>query len=158
MSAIIACIWQGLAIAWLTALLLRLTSRLNAATRHAIWWLALGQCAGAPVRALRGVDDRPARTRAGRPPSTPTRPALLLPAPPDWLIACLAGAWLGIVLLAFARLVHAVGLVADRQTALAPRRRSDPTLAAAVDRGQRHRPRRRVAGLDTNCRAHARSD
>ena len=112
MSAIIACIWQGLAVAWVTALLLRTTSRLNAATRHAIWWLALGSVLALPLAHFAAMTvELPGPALATT--IDADTPALLLPAPPDWLIACLTGAWLGIVLLSLARLVYAVRLVAD---------------------------------------------
>ena len=111
MSAIIACIWQGLAVAWLTALLLRATPRLNAATRHAIWWLALASVLALPFAHFAALTvEMPGPALAAT--VDVDTPALLLPAPPDWLIACIAGAWLGVVLLGFARLVHAVRLVA----------------------------------------------
>jgi beta-lactamase regulating signal transducer with metallopeptidase domain len=110
MCAIIACIWQGLAVAWLTALLLRTTSRLNAATRHTIWWLALASVLALPFAHFAALTiELPGPALAAT--VDADTPALLLPAPPDWLIACVAGAWLGIVLLGFARLVHAVRLV-----------------------------------------------
>ena len=41
MSIALTWLWQGLALAGLTVLLLRLLPHLNAATRHAIWWAAL---------------------------------------------------------------------------------------------------------------------
>jgi beta-lactamase regulating signal transducer with metallopeptidase domain len=112
MSAIIACVWQGLVVAWLTALLLRLTPRLNAATRHAIWWLALVSVLALPFAHFAALTvDLPGPALASS--VDAGTPALLLPAPPDWLIASLAGAWLGIVVLAFARLIYAARLVAD---------------------------------------------
>jgi beta-lactamase regulating signal transducer with metallopeptidase domain len=112
MSAIIACIWQGLVVAWLTALVLSMATRLNAATRHAIWWLALATVLALPFAhfaALTVELPGPALITS----VDADTPALLLPAPPDWLIACIAGAWLGIVGLALARLIYAVRLVAE---------------------------------------------
>ena len=41
MTLIVTWLWQGLAIAWITAAAVRAMPRLNAATRHAVWWLAL---------------------------------------------------------------------------------------------------------------------
>jgi hypothetical protein len=41
MTLIVTWLWQGLAIAWITAASVRAMPRLNAATRHAVWWLAL---------------------------------------------------------------------------------------------------------------------
>jgi beta-lactamase regulating signal transducer with metallopeptidase domain len=110
-TAIIACLWQGLALALFTALLLRVASRLNAATRHAIWWLALASVLALPFAHFAASTIELSGTALAATVDADT-PALLLPAPPDWLIACLAGAWLGVVLLAFARLVYAVSLIA----------------------------------------------
>ena len=49
MTLIVAWLWQGLAIAWFTAAAARVMPRLNAATRHAIWWLALAAVLALPV-------------------------------------------------------------------------------------------------------------
>lgn len=49
MTLIVTWLWQGLAIACITALALKATPRLNAATRHVIWWLALAAVLAIPV-------------------------------------------------------------------------------------------------------------
>ena len=49
MTLIVTWLWQGLAIAWITAAAVRAMPRLNAATRHAIWWLALAAVLAIPV-------------------------------------------------------------------------------------------------------------
>ena len=49
MTFIVTWPWQGLAIAWMTAAAVRTMPRLNAATRHAVWWLALAAVLSLPV-------------------------------------------------------------------------------------------------------------
>jgi bla regulator protein blaR1 len=49
MTLLVTWLWQGLAIASVTALALKATPRLNAATRHVIWWLALAAVLAIPV-------------------------------------------------------------------------------------------------------------
>jgi beta-lactamase regulating signal transducer with metallopeptidase domain len=49
MTLIVTWLWQGLAVACITALTLKATPRLNAATRHVIWWLALAAVLAIPV-------------------------------------------------------------------------------------------------------------
>lgn len=49
MTLIVTWLWQGLAIACITVLALKATPRLNAATRHVIWWLALAAVLAIPV-------------------------------------------------------------------------------------------------------------
>ena len=49
MTLIVTWLWQGLAIAWFTAAAVRAMPRLNAATRHAVWWLALAAVLAIPV-------------------------------------------------------------------------------------------------------------
>lgn len=49
MTLIVTWLWQGLAIAWITAAAVRVMPRLNAATRHVVWWLALAAVLAIPV-------------------------------------------------------------------------------------------------------------
>ena len=58
MTLIVTWLWQGLAIAWITAAAVRAMPRLNAATRHAVWWLALTAvlAGGAFLLAGRGAE------------------------------------------------------------------------------------------------------
>lgn len=92
MTGLAAWIWQGLIVAAITALLLRLVPRLNAATRHVGWWIALVmvlmrpwtfwyRSAAAPI-----VSDPAIGAVSGTP--------LLLPAPPPWIVAAVAIAWM----------------------------------------------------------------
>jgi beta-lactamase regulating signal transducer with metallopeptidase domain len=94
MTLIVTWLWQGLAIAWITAGAVRAMPRLNAATRHAIWWLALAAVLAIP--AAHGV----AAISTGTP-STPdvttgaldAAGALMLPAIPDSVVACAVAIW-----------------------------------------------------------------
>src|SRR4029453_11915893 len=49
MTLLVTWLWQGLAIGLSTALALKTAPRLNAATRHVIWWLALAAVLAIPV-------------------------------------------------------------------------------------------------------------
>ena len=70
-------LWQGIAIACATALLLSLARNAAAATRHAIWWVALVAVVAAAVRAcpstLRVVADPAASRRRRCRPRPPCR-------------------------------------------------------------------------------------
>jgi bla regulator protein blaR1 len=105
MTVIVAWLWQGSAIALGTALLLGLARRQSAATRYVVWWMALVATVLLPVAHL-----YPASIASSRLPSavSPTfsDPVLVLPTPPDWLGACLLGAWLGMVLVGLGRIAH----------------------------------------------------
>jgi beta-lactamase regulating signal transducer with metallopeptidase domain len=92
MTLIVTWLWQGLAIAWITAAAVRAMPRLNAATRHAIWWLALSAVLAIP--AAHGLVAISTRT-----PSAPdltgalAAGALMLPAIPDGVVACALAIW-----------------------------------------------------------------
>jgi beta-lactamase regulating signal transducer with metallopeptidase domain len=93
MTLIVTWLWQGLAIAWITAAAVRAMPRLNAATRHAVWWLALAAVLAIPV--AHGLAKISTRT-----PSTPdltgaldAAGVLVLPAIPDGVVACAVSIW-----------------------------------------------------------------
>jgi beta-lactamase regulating signal transducer with metallopeptidase domain len=95
MTLIVSWLWQGVAVAWITAAAVRAMPRLNATTRHAIWWLALGAVLAIPA----------AQGLATIAPGTPPAPdlagsldadaagALMLPALPDGVVAVAAALW-----------------------------------------------------------------
>jgi beta-lactamase regulating signal transducer with metallopeptidase domain len=92
MTFIVTWLWQGLAIAWITAAAVRAMPRLNAATRHAIWWLALAAVLAIPVaHGLAAI----ARGTPSAPDLTPldAAGALMLPAIPDGVVACAVAIW-----------------------------------------------------------------
>ena len=140
MTLIVTWLWQGLAIAWITAAAVRAMPRLNAATRHAVWWLALAAVLAIPI----------AHGLAAISTGTPSAPdltgaldaagALMLPAIPDGVVACAAAIW---------AMTAAVGAAADREELPCPRAAEARLLAirpfarsapAAVGRGSRRRP------------------
>jgi bla regulator protein blaR1 len=127
MTTIITSLWQGLSIAAATAILLGCTPRVNAATRYAVWWMALLAVIALPVLHVFSAPHAVVTIPSGLTLSESPR-ALVLPSPPDWAIACVAGVWLGTVLLGFWRIV---GGLARMSTI---RRRSRPVDAAIARR------------------------
>jgi beta-lactamase regulating signal transducer with metallopeptidase domain len=86
-------LWQGLAVAVMTALVLGCARRLNAATRYVVWWLALVAVLVLPaayVSVLR-PSPGPGVSLAALPPADA---AVLLPGVPDWLFAVAIVAWM----------------------------------------------------------------
>ncbi len=83
MIVLVTWLWQGLAIACATAALLACAPRMNAATRHAIWWLACAAVLALPCAYTVSTPSAAAMTDA----------ALPLPAGPDWLLALALAAW-----------------------------------------------------------------
>jgi beta-lactamase regulating signal transducer with metallopeptidase domain len=106
-TLLFAWIWQGLALAAGTALVLRFCGRLDAATRHAIWWSVLAAVLVLPW--LYAID----RASDAGPGVVPAAAApLVVAAPPDWLLAVGVGLWLGTVLLGAGRLLYSLAFVA----------------------------------------------
>ncbi|MEO8258346.1 MAG: M56 family metallopeptidase [Acidobacteriota bacterium] len=102
MTLLVTWLWQGLAIAWITAAAVRAMPRLNAATRHAIWWLALAAVLIIPIA------HELAAMSSGTPSLRDLTPvdaagALMLPAVPGWLVAGAAALW---AIVAFVRLLR----------------------------------------------------
>jgi hypothetical protein len=93
MTLIVSWLWQGMVIAWITAAAVRAMPRLNAATRHAIWWLALGA-----VLAIPAAQGLATIALAGTPPTPHLTDSLeaapvLLPALPDGVVSVAAALW-----------------------------------------------------------------
>jgi beta-lactamase regulating signal transducer with metallopeptidase domain len=90
MIFIVTWLWQGLAIAWITAAAVRTMPRLNAATRHAVWWLALGAVLAIPAAHGLGAfaTGGPSDVDAGD-----AARALVLPAIPDAVVALAVALW-----------------------------------------------------------------
>ena len=111
MTLIVTWLWQGLAIAWITAAAVRVMPRLNAATRHAVWWLALAAVLVIPIA------HELAAITSGTPSLRDLTPvdaagALTLPAIPDGVIAGAAAVW---------AMIAAFHLLADRPELPGPR-------------------------------------
>ena len=75
-------LWQGLALALLVWLALRQLSRVNAATRHLIWWIALAAVLVLPVIPRRTTITLPATPVAA--PAPPRVAALPIPVAPPY--------------------------------------------------------------------------
>jgi beta-lactamase regulating signal transducer with metallopeptidase domain len=107
-SALVAAVWQGLAAAWTTALVLKSLPRTSAAGRHAVWWVAL---VAVLALALWPFVSQPGAT-TGLAGSEHARPMVLL-TPPEWLVAGAVLVWLGWSICGAARVAR--GLAALRR-------------------------------------------
>ena len=143
MTVLVAWLWQGTAIAMGTAVLLRLARRQSAATRYLVWWMALVAIVLLPVAHLlpsSGTSAGPASVIL----PVHTDPVLILPAPPDWLGACLLGAWFGMVLVGIGRIAHGT-LAVLRLKRLA--RPVEPHVAQSLQAWRDYAQGRRAATL-----------
>jgi bla regulator protein blaR1 len=140
MTLIVTWLWQGLAIAWITAAAVRVMPRLNAATRHAVWWLALAAVLALPV----------AHTLAAITTGTPLTPdltpldaagALMLPAIPDGVAACAVAIWAMTAAVGLLRIARSCRALGRLKRASSPFDRSRearlPLWVAARDGGHR---------------------
>jgi beta-lactamase regulating signal transducer with metallopeptidase domain len=141
MTLIVTWLWQGLAIAWITAAAVRAMPRLNAATRHAIWWLAIAAVLSIPV----------AHGLAAITPNSPSAPnlaasldaarALMLPAFPDGVVAGAAALWAITAAVGMLRIARSCRTLGRLKRASSPFDRSRearlPLWVAARDGGHR---------------------
>jgi beta-lactamase regulating signal transducer with metallopeptidase domain len=94
MTLLVAWFWQGVLVAAGVGLLLRVLPRLNAATRHVVWWGALAAVVVLGVVYLGGVGPAsPAAAARSAGPASPTTPLVSLPAAPGWLLTVVLAAW-----------------------------------------------------------------
>src|SRR4051794_11391794 len=120
MTIVLTWLWQGLAVAALTVLVLRAMPWLNAATRHVACWVGLAAVLGIPL-VLVAAALRDATPGLLLPVTQDSiQPAVVLPAAPDWVGVFCARAWILAVLLAAIRVAHG-GQIVRRL-----RRRSTP--------------------------------
>lgn len=96
MTTLVAWLWQGLAIAAVASLLVHAMPRLNAATRHAIWWSALAMVLVHPWTSA-VFRSQPGLIQSAGPTNGSAAAALLLPPPPDWLALAAIAMWGGLV-------------------------------------------------------------
>ena len=122
MSALLAWLWQALVLVGVLELLLRTMPRLNAATRHLIWWAALaGVVILGGAYALGGVwtaEVQAATRLVGAP--VASAPLLTLPAAPSWLTWCLVASWMAAVLHGIGRIGRGMRHVAALRVEAAP--------------------------------------
>jgi beta-lactamase regulating signal transducer with metallopeptidase domain len=136
MTVVLAWLWQGMALTVAVWLLLTCTRRFNAATRHSVWAVTLIAVFALPFVLAAGDAHGEITSVMIVPRAADVAPqTMLLPAPPDWLVRTLIGAWLLTVLVAAGRLVRAaVGMERLRQSAIlmAPARDLPGWKAAAA--------------------------
>jgi len=112
-------LWQGIAIAGVTAVLLSMTRTFGAATRHAVWWTTLAAVALLPFAWL-----LPRVAVSGALVSAPELPladaAVPLPATPDAALMALGTVWATVVLLSFVRIAFSVRAVRRLKRASIP--------------------------------------
>ena len=121
-------LWQGILIAAVVGLLLSLARTLSAATRHAIWWSALGAVALLPFAAM-----LPRLAASGSTSAMTDLPvadaAVPLPAAPDSVVILFSAAWAAVVLLSLLRIGFSLRAVGRLKSAS---RRLDPARAARL--------------------------
>ncbi len=160
MSAVFAWLWQGLLLAAVVDLLLRAMPRLNAATRHVVWWATL-----AGVILLGAIDAAGGSPAAvpvaaapqGDPASLPSC-RLALPHAPGWLILSAMWAWLGLTLYRLgtvARSLRHVAALRATSVALDPERAA--RFSGLAERTQPRRAHGAVCASPTSGSARARS-
>ena len=144
MTIVFTWLWQGVAVALITALLLRAMPRMNAATRHVTWWASLLAVLGIPLVLGAGA----LRDRIPRLPLPGVEDglgvALVLPAVPAWVGVVCASAWAVAALVGLIRVVrscHRVQTLRNGSTAFDPAREARLRLWA----GMRPRARRHAA-------------
>jgi beta-lactamase regulating signal transducer with metallopeptidase domain len=141
MTLIVTWLWQGLAIAWITAAAVRAMPRLNAATRHAVWWLALAAVLAIPL--AHGL-----ATLSTGSPSAPdltgaldAAGAVTLPAIPDGVVACAVAIWAMTVAVGALRIARSCRALGRLKRASSPFDRSRearlPLWVGARDGGHR---------------------
>ena len=108
MTLVTAWVWQGMVIAWATAIALGRMPRLNATTRHAVWWFALVAVLVLPLLQPHAPASASATVAPGMEPSLLPAGVFAVPAVPDWLMACGIATWLGTVVIGLVRIASGV--------------------------------------------------
>jgi len=141
MTLIVSWLWQGMVIAWITAAAVRAMPRLNAATRHAIWWLALGAVLAIPAAQglatlVPGTQPAPGVARS----LDPAAP-LILPALPEGVVAIAAVLWAMTAAVGLLRIARSCRAVSRLKRASSPfehaREARLPIWTAAREGGHR---------------------
>jgi beta-lactamase regulating signal transducer with metallopeptidase domain len=154
MTLIVTWLWQGLAIAWITAAAVQAMPRLNAVTRHAIWWLALAAVLAIPVahRLATITTDTPSA-----PDLTPldAAGALMLPVIPDGVVACAVAIWAMTAAVGALQIARSCRTVGRLKRGSSPFDRSRearlPLWVAARDGGHRAAELRTSDGMTGAC-------
>ncbi len=144
MTHLVAAIWQGFIIAAGVDILLRRSHSLSAATRHAIWWVALAAVCGLTTWHLGYAIGGSGGPSALAVPDTSASRALVVPAPPLWMVSALAALWLGSVIRHGWRLASALRAIAMLRHQARP---LDEAIARALPHWSRLSTRERRAAL-----------
>jgi Zn-dependent protease with chaperone function len=141
MTLLVSWFWQGLLVAAGAGLLLRLLPRVNAATRHVIWWGALGGVIVLGIVHLVGAVVAPGPIVLGTAGlGVDSRAAFVsLPAAPDWLLTLAFSVWAVAALHGWLRILRGVRHVAGLRRQAVP---LDPDRAARFARWTAGRFRR----------------
>src|SRR5207244_9235040 len=91
MTLIVAWLWQGIAIASFTAIVLRGMPRLSAATRYVIWWLALAAVVALPIVPIVAALMAAAPSRDVDEPMASA--IAVAPAVSRWVVSCAVALW-----------------------------------------------------------------
>ena len=110
MTVLVTWLWQGLVVAGVAALLVRAFPRLNAATRHAIWWISLVVVIVHPWTPS-GVPFEPV-LGSTRVVDALSETFLFLPMPPRWMVLGGCAAWVCLVAARGWQIVRGVTVVA----------------------------------------------
>lgn len=156
MTLIVTWLWQGLAIAWITAAAVRAMPRLNAATRHAVWWLALAAVLAIPVaHGLAAITTGTPSAPDLTPLNVDAAGALMLPAIPDGVVACAAAIWAMTAAVSVLRIARSCRALGRLKRASSPFDRSRearlPLWVAARDGGHRAAELRTSDGMTGAC-------
>ena len=145
MTILVTWLWQGIVLAAVTMASLRWATRLNAATRHVVYWVALAAvlvlpavswltAAAQPAPALLRFPVGPAAALDGA--VAPVQISL-----PDWAVAIVVGAWMGMLVVGLMRLSLCVRALRRLQTTSRPlceqRQRQLPLWSNARGFGRR---------------------
>ena len=155
MTFLVTWLWQGLALAWIMAAAVRAMPRLNAATRHALWWLALAAVLAIPV--AQGLET----VSTGAPFAPDLTVAidgagvLMLPRIPDGVVAVAVAIWAMTVAVGVLRIASSCRALGRLKRASSPFDRSRegrlPQWVAARDGGHRAADLRTSDGMTGAC-------
>ena len=148
MTLVVTWLWQGLALAALTAVVLRALPRVNAATHHLTLWTALTAILGIPLMLAAGS----LRDHVGVLPLPPAGngfdAALVLPAAPRWVAVLCASTWTAVALVSLVRIVragHVLRMLRRNSAPFDPAREARLPLWLEAGRSARRRAELRVS-------------
>ena len=145
MTILVTWLWQGIVLAAVTTASLRWATRLNAATRHVIYWVALTAVLLLPAVSWLTTLAPPAPAILGFAAGAaaaldPCVAPVQIPLP-DWILAIVVGAWMGMLVVGLMRLSVALGALQRLQATSRPlaeqRQRQLPMWSLARGFGRR---------------------